>query len=470
MFDVISESRVDPRRQRVYFVDHNTKVTTWVDPRYKYIVNKNSQLPRGWEIKTNPDGLPYFVDHNTRTTTFQDPRNGLFLFHADDRFYRARRSTTEKFYIFRSLCQINLYPGNFRVVVSRDNMFEESVSQIMGFTPMKLHSRMSIVISGEEGLDYGGISREWFSKVSRDMQNPMYCLFKYSSDNRDYLLQINPTSSVNANHLHYFRFVGRFLGLALFHRCYIDSCFDLIFFKQLLGRTTSIMDLKNRDEEMYNSLVWILENPLDELGMDLYFSTEYDEFGKLKEVELMPGGKNTKVTEENKKDYVNLMVEFLLTHNTSQQLQEILTAFYEMIPAPWLAFIDEKELELLLCGIQTYDIDDWKANTVYKRGYSTSSEQIVWFWKVVEEMTPEERAKLIQFTTGTSHVPVTGFADLVGSHGTQLFNIEKWGQASHLPRAHTCFNRLDLPPYNSYDELKTKLLTAINETSGFHEE
>lgn len=85
-------------------------------------------------------------------------------------------------------------------------------------------------------------------------------------------------------------------------------------------------------------------------------------------------------------------------------------------------------------------------------------------------MTPEQRAKLILFATGSSHIPVTGFVDLFGSQGRQHFTIEKWGDVSHLPRAHTCFNRLDLPPYESYDDLKTKLILAIEETSGFHEE
>lgn len=88
------------------------------------------------------------------------------------------------------------------------------------------------------------------------------------------------------------------------------------------------------------------DNPIDELGMDLFFSTEYDEFGKLVEKELIPDGKNIKVDENNKNKYINLMSDWLLTHNTHEQFQEIVTAFYEMIPAPWLAFIDENELEV----------------------------------------------------------------------------------------------------------------------------
>lgn len=134
----------------------------------------------------------------------------------------------------------------------------------MGFNAISLHSRLFISIDQEEGLDYGGVAREWFIKISRDLQNPMYCLFKYTTENSNYTLQINPQSSINPNHLVYFRFVGRFLGLvfkynnqALFHQAFIDVSFDPTFFKQLLGRTITIHDLKHRDEEIYNSLMWI---------------------------------------------------------------------------------------------------------------------------------------------------------------------------------------------------------------------
>ncbi|KAK3546795.1 hypothetical protein QTP86_002904 [Hemibagrus guttatus] len=57
--------------------------------------------------------------------------------------------------------------------------------------------------------------------------------------------------------------------------------------------------------------------------------------------------------------------------------------------------------------------------------------------------------------------------DRSGSNGPQKFCIEKTGKENWLPRSHTCFNRLDLPPYKSYEQLKEKLLFAIEETEGF---
>ena len=120
--------------------------------------------------------------------------------------------------------------------------------------------------------------------------------------------------------------------------------------------------------------------------------------------------------------------------------------------------------------MQEIDVDDWQRNTVY-RHYTRSSKQIIWFWQFVREQTDnEQRARLLQFVTGTCRVPVGGFAELLGSNGAQRFCVEKVGKDNWLPRSHTCFNRLDLPPYKSYEQLQEKLLFAINETEGFAQE
>ena len=78
------------------------------------------------------------------------------------------------------------------------------------------------------------------------------------------------------------------------------------------------------------------------------------------------------------------------------------------------------------------------------------------------------RARLLQFVTGSSRTPIGGFSALIGSNGAvQPFSLERYGLPTMLPRSHTCFNRLDLPPYRSRQELEEKLTIAIEETEGF---
>ncbi|KAA0192433.1 hypothetical protein HAZT_HAZT003718 [Hyalella azteca] len=127
----------------------------------------------------------------------------------------------------------------------------------------------------------------------------------------------------------------------------------------------------------------------------------------------------------------------------------------------------QNELELLMCGIVSIDVKDWRANTVYKGEYHPNHIVIQWFWRVVLSFDNEMRARLLQFVTGTSRVPMNGFKELYGSNGPQLFTIEMWGDSTNYPRSHTCFNRLDLPAYQSYHDLRQKLIKAIEGTVGF---
>ncbi len=138
-----------------------------------------------------------------------------------------------------------------------------------------------------------------------------------------------------------------------------------------------------------------------------------------------------------------------------------------MIEQKQVQTFDARELELVLCGTVEIDLNDWKKYTDYRSGYHQLHQVIVWFWQAVEKFDNEQKLKLLQFVTGTSSIPYEGFSALRGSNGPRKFCIERWGTVDALPRAHTCFNRLDLPAYPSFDILFEKILLAIEETSGF---
>ena len=90
-----------------------------------------------------------------------------------------------------------------------------------------------------------------------------------------------------------------------------------------------------------------------------------------------------------------------------------------------------------------------------------TDEVIQWFWQCVRGWPAERKSRLLQFATGTSRIPVNGFKDLQGSDGPRRFTIEKSGDPSQLPKSHTCFNRIDLPPYKDYATLEHKLTLAV---------
>ncbi|XP_048214675.1 NEDD4-like E3 ubiquitin-protein ligase WWP1 isoform X1 [Perognathus longimembris pacificus] len=460
------EKRVDST-DRVYFVNHNTKTTQWEDPRTQGLQNEEP-LPEGWEIRYTREGVRYFVDHNTRTTTFKDPRNGKSSVTKGGPQIAYERSFRWKLAHFRYLCQSNALPSHVKINVSRQTLFEDSFQQIMALKPYDLRRRLYVIFRGEEGLDYGGLAREWFFLLSHEVLNPMYCLFEYAGKN-NYCLQINPASTINPDHLSYFCFIGRFIAMALFHGKFIDTGFSLPFYKRMLSKKLTIKDLESIDTEFYNSLIWIRDNNIEECGLEMYFSVDMEILGKVTSHDLKLGGSNILVTEENKDEYIGLMTEWRFSRGVQEQTKAFLDGFNEVVPLQWLQYFDEKELEVMLCGMQEVDLTDWQRNTVY-RHYTRNSKQIIWFWQFVKETDNEVRMRLLQFVTGTCRLPLGGFAELMGSNGPQKFCIEKVGKDTWLPRSHTCFNRLDLPPYKSYEQLKEKLLFAIEETEGFGQE
>uniref|UniRef100_A0A4W4FHV1 E3 ubiquitin-protein ligase n=1 Tax=Electrophorus electricus TaxID=8005 RepID=A0A4W4FHV1_ELEEL len=459
------EKRTDSNG-RVYFVHHPTRSTQWEDPRTQGLLNEKP-LPEGWEMRFTIDAVPYFVDHNRRATTYIDPRTGKSSLENGPQITYVRDFKAKVQY-FKFCCQQLAMPQHIKITVSRKTLFEDSFQQIMSFNASDLRRRLWIIFPGEEGLDYGGVAREWFFLLSHEVLNPMYCLFEYAGK-ENYCLQINPASYINPDHLKYFKFIGRFIAMALFHGKFIDTGFSLPFYKRILNKPWALKDLESIDPEFYNSLIWIKENNIEECGLEMFFSVDKEILGEITTHDLKPDGGNIQVTEENKEEYIRLVAEWRFSRGVEEQTQAFFEGFNEVLPQQYLQYFDAKELEVLLCGMQEIDLVDWQRHTIY-RHYTRSSKQIIWFWQLVREMDNEKRMRLLQFVTGTCRLPVGGFTDLMGSNGPQKFCIEKTGKENWLPRSHTCFNRLDLPPYKSYEQLKEKLLFAIEETEGFGQE
>ncbi|XP_030198137.1 E3 ubiquitin-protein ligase NEDD4-like isoform X6 [Gadus morhua] len=474
------EMRIAPNG-RPFFIDHNSRNTTWEDPRLKYPVHLRTKtsmepgelgpLPNippvepGWEERIHTDGRTFYIDHNTKNTQWEDPRLQSPAITGPAVPYS--REFKQKYDYFRKkLKKPADIPNRFEMKLHRNNIFEESYRRIMSLKrPDILKARLWIEFELEKGLDYGGVAREWFFLLSKEMFNPYYGLFEYSATD-NYTLQINPNSGLcNEDHLSYFKFIGRVAGMAVFHGKLLDGFFIRPFYKMMLGKQISLKDMESVDSEYYNSLKWILEN--DPTELDLRFCIDEDNFGQTYQVDLKPSGSDMVVTNDNKKEYIDLVIQWRFVNRVQKQMNAFLEGFTELIVVDLIKIFDENELELLMCGLGDVDVNDWRQHTVYKNGYCPNHPVIQWFWKVVLLMDAEKRIRLLQFVTGTSRVPMNGFAELYGSNGPQLFTIEQWGTPEKLPRAHTCFNRLDLPTYESFEDLREKLLMAVENAQGF---
>jgi E3 ubiquitin-protein ligase NEDD4 len=395
------EERYTPEG-RPYYVDHNTRTTTWVDPRRQTVVrvmgpsgegpalkpqtiSQLGPLPSGWEMRLTSTARVYFVDHNTKTTTWDDPRLPSTL---DANVPQYKRDFRRKLIYFRSQPAMRAQPGNCQIKIRRNHIFEDSYAEIMRQTPNDLKKRLMIKFDGEDGLDYGGLSRwdiqqcfrffrcfmirrEFFFLLSHEMFNPFYCLFEYSAHD-NYTLQINPASGVNPEHLNYFKFIGRCLGLGIFHRRFLDAYFIVSFYKMILRKKVTLSDLESVDAELHRGLLWMLcgspclsfsphwwrtcrENDITDV-IDETFTTTEERFGQMVTIELKPGGEEVTVTQDNKKEYVDLVVEYRISKRVKEQFDAFSLGFSELIPQDLITVFDERELELLIGGMSEIDV------------------------------------------------------------------------------------------------------------------
>lgn len=256
------------------------------------------------------------------------------------------------------------------------------------------------------------------------------------------------------------------LGRALFDRQLIKGHMVRMIYKHLLGWPVTIEDIKALDEEYYHSLKKLMK--MDDVSMMCLDFTATEEYmGMRTVVDLVENGSMKEVTNENLQEYLEANIRYRIFTRISSQLTELLLGFFDVVPEPALTVFDANELELMLCGLPEINLEDWKMHTRYKGLFEfkgANHEVVQWFWDVVEhDFDQEMRARLLQFSTGTSGVPARGFNYLQGVDGNiKKFTIQGIDHKVYMfPKSHTCFNRIDLPDYVSRNELKEKLTIAI---------
>ena len=243
-----------------------------------------------------------------------------------------------------------------------------------------------------------------------------------------------------------------------------------MIYKHILGWPITFEDVQAQDENYYQSLKKL--TTLEDVStMCLDFTVSEEHTGDRVEKELVEGGSMKEVTNENLSEYLEANIRYRMFNRTMPQLTELLLGFFDVVPEPPLTVFDANELELILCGLPSIDMEDWQANTIYKGLFEVSgksNQSVKWFWEVVrDEFDQEMRARLLQFVTGTSGVPLRGFAYLQGIDGNiKKFTIQGVDHKLYVyPKSHTCFNRIDLPNYESKKDLLEKLRVAVTTSS-----
>ncbi|XP_042312596.1 probable E3 ubiquitin-protein ligase HECTD2 isoform X4 [Sceloporus undulatus] len=333
-----------------------------------------------------------------------------------------------------------------------------------------LKKKLKVTFVGEAGLDMGGLTKEWFLLLIRQIFHPDYGMFTYHKDSHCHWF-----SSLNCDNYSEFRLVGALMGLAVYNSITLDIRFPPCCYKKLLSppivpcdqstpvgiSSVTIEDLFQVMPELAHGLNELLsyEGNVEE---DFYstFQVFQEEFGVIKCYNLKSNGDKIPVTNQNRKEYVQLYVDFLLNKSIYKQFAAFYYGFHSVCASYALMLLRPEEVEILVCGSPELDMHALQKHTQYD-GYQKTDVTIRYFWEVVLEFPLELQKKLLHFATGSDRVPVGGLADL-------NFKISKSEASTNwLPVAHTCFNQLCLPPYKTKKELKQKLTIGISNAEGF---
>ncbi|KAJ8598540.1 hypothetical protein CTAYLR_001345 [Chrysophaeum taylorii] len=359
--------------------------------------------------------------------------------------------------------------GRVEFAVRRGSEAEDAYEKLKELEAADWRKRWFAGFAGEEALDAGGCSREFFHALSTQLFDVAFGLFKYGSGYSYQLADDAHSASVFPEDWEqWYEFVGRVVAKALLEGHVLPAHPSTILLKHMAGEPLKLDDLQTLDHDLWHSLDSLKRMTPEEIeGLELTFAVQQTVSAGASEKELVPGGTNKPVTSANLDQFIELRLKERVLDVCQRGLNACLEGLYSVLPLEVLMLLSAHELELTLCGIPELDVSKWKQSTNYRGAFEEAGadHQVVkWFWAVLEDWDHKKRASLLQWCTGTSALPVQGFGSLQGRDGEiRKFTLTSvaLSQACY-PRSHTCFNRIDLPLYKSKAELATALDFVLN--------
>ena len=340
--------------------------------------------------------------------------------------------------------------------IRRENLIEDTLNEI-SLNADCLQNELRIKFKGEAGVDQGGVRKEFFILLIRQIFDPNYGMFNYNTKTRLYWF----------NHYSFepkikYELIGTIFGLAIYNNTILDVKLPLAVYKKLLGINPSLEDLKECDKELYKNLDYILKqnNPKLEEELDTNFTVIDDKFGEKIIIPLKQNGNEIMINNLNKEEYVKLYIDWFFNKSIDEFFKSFEKGFYKVFHKSLIKILSPEELELIICGTQYLDFYELKRACKYEE-YEYDSESIKYLWEILLDFNQEEKKKFLSFVTGCDRAPIDGLGALtivVSNGGTDL---------NQLPTAHTCFNNLILPDYKDKEKMKKAILTAINYSEGF---
>ncbi|XP_059518550.1 probable E3 ubiquitin-protein ligase HERC4 isoform X5 [Myotis daubentonii] len=344
------------------------------------------------------------------------------------------------------------------LVVRRENIVGDAMEVLRKTKNIDYKKPLKVIFVGEDAVDAGGVRKEFFLLIMRELLDPKYGMFRYYEDSR--LIWFSDKTFEDSDLFH---LIGVICGLAIYNFTIVDLHFPLALYKKLLKKKPSLDDLKELMPDVGRSMQQLLDYPEDDVEETfcLNFTITVENFGATEVKELVLNGADTAVNKQNRQEFVDAYVDYIFNKSVASLFDAFHAGFHKVCGGKVLQLFQPNELQAMVIGNTNYDWKELEKNTEYKGEYWAEHPTIKIFWEVFHELPLEKKKLFLLFLTGSDRIPILGMKSL------KLVIQSTGGGEEYLPVSHTCFNLLDLPKYTEKETLRSKLIQAIDHNEGF---
>uniref|UniRef100_A0A673YZH7 HECT and RLD domain containing E3 ubiquitin protein ligase 3 n=1 Tax=Salmo trutta TaxID=8032 RepID=A0A673YZH7_SALTR len=342
--------------------------------------------------------------------------------------------------------------------VRRDHLVSDALRELTIYSDVDLKKPLKVIFDGEEAVDAGGVTKEFFLLLLKELMDPVYGMFtQYTQSN---LLWFSDKCFVEHN---WFNLIGIICGLAIYNSTVVDLHFPQVLYKKLLGVAPTLEDLKELSPTEGRSLQQLLDHEEDDIEETfcLNFAITREYYGLTEVKELIPGGDRITVDKNNREEFVEAYLKYMFRDSVSELYQAFSSGFLKVCGGKILSLFQPSELMAMVVGNNNYNWEEMEKNAVYKGEYSATHPTVRMFWEVFHEFPLEKKKRFLLFLTGSDRIPIHGMESL-------RISIQSTSAEEHyLPVAHTCYNLLDMPRYQTKETLHRRLTQAVEQYEGF---
>uniref|UniRef100_A0A673X1U8 HECT and RLD domain containing E3 ubiquitin protein ligase 3 n=1 Tax=Salmo trutta TaxID=8032 RepID=A0A673X1U8_SALTR len=322
--------------------------------------------------------------------------------------------------------------------VRRDHLVSDALRELTIYSDVDLKKPLKVIFDGEEAVDAGGVTKEFFLLLLKELMDPVYGMFtQYTQSN---LLWFSDKCFVEHN---WFNLIGIICGLAIYNSTVVDLHFPLVLYKKLLGVAPTLEDLKELSPTEGRSLQQLLDHEEDDVEETFCLNFAVSPHRAPLE------------------EFVEAYLKYMFRDSVSELYQAFSSGFLKVCGGKILSLFQPSELMAMVVGNNNYNWEEMEKNAVYKGEYSATHPTVRMFWEVFHEFPLEKKKRFLLFLTGSDRIPIHGMESL-------RISIQSTSAEEHyLPVAHTCYNLLDMPRYQTKETLHRRLTQAVEQYEGF---